>query len=133
MPNQDWRSFLRMLETEHPSEVLHFKEEIDPAYEITAFMNELEKQGPAPAVIFERVKGSAVPVVANLSGSRKRLAAAFGVAEKDLWAEYSRRMKSPVPEKHVGDCPARDKIFTGGEVDILSLPILTHFAEDPAP
>ena len=84
-------------------------------------------------VIFDRVKGYSIPVVTNLSGSRKRLAMAFGVQEKDLWAEYSRRMKSPIPEKVIKESPAREKVLTGEQVDILQFPILTHFQEDPAP
>ena len=94
MNQQDWRTFIHRLEEMGPTELLHVKEEIDPLHEITAFMTELEKQGTAPAVIFERVKGYSTPVATNLSGSRKRLAMALGVPEKELWAEYSRRMKS---------------------------------------
>ena len=133
MNPQDWRTFIRSLDGEKPSEVLRVKEKIDPSHEITAFMTELEKEGTAPVVIFDRVKGYSIPVVTNLSGSRKRLAMAFGVQEKDLWAEYSRRMKSPIPEKVIKESPAREKVLTGEQVDILQFPILTHFQEDPAP
>jgi len=133
MNQQDWRTFIHRLEEMGPTELLHVKEEIDPLHEITAFMTELEKQGTAPAVIFERVKGYSTPVATNLSGSRKRLAMALGVPEKELWAEYSRRMKSPLPEKRVKESPAREIVLTGNKVDILQFPILTHFQEDPAP
>lgn len=133
MNPQDWRTFIRSLDREKTSEVLHVREEIDPSHEITAFMTELEKEGTAPVVIFDRVKGYSIPVVTNLSGSRKRLAMAFGVQEKDLWVEYSRRMKSPVQEKVVKESPAREKVLTGEQVDIFQFPILTHFQEDPAP
>ncbi|HYB20093.1 MAG TPA: UbiD family decarboxylase [Thermodesulfobacteriota bacterium] len=133
MNHQDWRTFIRFLEGKNPSEVLHVEERIDPSHEITAFMNELEKEGTAPVVIFDRVKGYSVPVVTNLSGSRKRLAMAFGVQERGLWAEYFRRMKSLIREKVVKESPAREKVLTGKKVDILQFPILTHFQEDPAP
>ena len=133
MSKQDWRSFIRQIEGTDSSQVVRIQEEIHPAFEITAFMTELEKEGTAPVVIFDRVKGYSIPVVTNLSGSRKRLAMAFGVQEKDLWAEYSRRMKSPVQEKVVKESPAREKVLTGEQVDILQFPILTHFQEDPAP
>jgi 2,5-furandicarboxylate decarboxylase 1 len=133
MSKQDWRSFIRQIEATDSSQVVRIEEEVHPAFEITAFMTELEKQGSAPVVIFDRVKGYSIPVVTNLSGSRKRLAMAFGVQEKDLWTEYSRRMKSPIPEKVVKDSPAREKVFTKEQVDILRFPILTHFQEDPAP
>jgi len=133
MSNQDWRSFIRQIEATDSSQVVRVQEEIDPAYEITAFMTELEKHGSAPVVIFNRVKGSSIPVVTNLSGSRKRLALAFGVKEENLWTEYSRRMQSPLAEKIIKDSPAQEKVITRNEVDILKFPILTHFQDDPAP
>ncbi len=133
MNTQDWRSFLREIEAADPSQVVHLQEEIDPAFEITALMTELEKGGVAPAVIFEKVRGHSVPVVTNLSGSRQRLARAFHVQENEIWAEYSRRIKSPVPEKVVKESPAHEKVLTGNQVDIHRFPVLTHFQDDPAP
>ncbi len=133
MSKQDWRSFIRQIEATDSSQVVRVQEEIHPAFEITAFMTELEKTGISPLVIFENVKGYSIPVVANLSGSRKRLALAFQVQEEDLWAEYSRRMKTPIPEKVITESPAREKVLTGEQVDILKFPILTHFQDDPAP
>jgi UbiD family decarboxylase len=133
MSAQDWRSFIRQIEAADSSQVVRLQEEIHPAFEITAFMTELEKTGVSPLVIFENVKGYSIPVVTNLSGSRKRLALAFQVKEEDLWAEYSRRMKSPIREKVIGESPARERVLTGEQVDILQFPILTHFQEDPAP
>lgn len=130
---QDWRTFIRQVEESDPSQVIRVREEINPAYEITAFIAELEKQGHSPLVIFENVKGFSTPVITNLSGSRARLALAFGVKEEDLRAEYSRRIKSPLPEKMVKDTPSHFRVYRGSEVDILKFPILTHFQGDPAP
>jgi UbiD family decarboxylase len=124
---------LQKVEEHDPSQVLRVNEEVVPAHEVTAFMSELEKQGASPAVIFQRVKGFSTPVVTNLSGSRQRLALAFEVDEKELWSEYSRRMKSPQPEKVISHSPAHYRIFKGDKVDISQFPILTHFQEDPAP
>lgn len=130
---QDWRSFIERVEKSGSSQVLRVQGSVDPAHEITAFMTEMEKSGRSPVVVFENVKGSSVPVVTNLSGSRSRLAMAFNVGEKEIWQEYSRRMKTPLPEKVVKDSPARERILGGDEVDILNFPILTHFQDDPAP
>jgi UbiD family decarboxylase len=130
---QDWRAFIQQVEEDDPSQVIRIQEEIDPAFEITAFMTELEKTGASPLVIFEQVKGYAVPVVTNLSGSRTRLAMSFQTKEEDLWAEYSRRMQAPISEKVVQDSPARDRVYTGNDINILHFPILTHFQDDPAP
>jgi 2,5-furandicarboxylate decarboxylase 1 len=130
---QDWRAFIQRVEEGDPSQLIRIREDIHPAFEITAFMTELEKTGASPVVIFEHVKESAVPVVTNLSGSRKRLAMAFQVQEKDLWTAYSRRMQSPLPETVIKDSPAWHRVYTGNDVDVLQLPILTHFQDDPAP
>ena len=72
MTTQDWRSFIVQSEAADPSQVVRVREEVHPAFEITAFMTELEKTGLSPLVIFEKVKGYSIPVVTNLSGSRKR-------------------------------------------------------------
>jgi 2,5-furandicarboxylate decarboxylase 1 len=133
MSQQDWRTFIARVEGDDPAQVVRPREKIDPAYQITAVMTEWERRGVSPLAIFENVKGYTVPVVTNLSGSRTRLAAAFGVKEEDLGKEYSRRMKSPLPEKVTDQSPAHFRVYTGQEVDILKFPILTHFQDDPAP
>jgi UbiD family decarboxylase len=133
MSQQDWRSFIQQVERDDPTQVIRVKEEINPAYEITAFIAELERQGTSPAAIFENVKGFPIPVVTNLSGSRRRLALAFKVDEEDLGAEFSRRIKSPLAENLIKDSPAHDRVYTNKKINILNFPILTHFQDDPAP
>jgi UbiD family decarboxylase len=133
MSQQDWRSFITQVEESNHSDVIRVKEEVSPAYEMTAFMTELEGRGTSPFVIFENVKGYSVPVVTNLLGSRGRMALAFKVKEEDLHAEYSRRIKSLLPEKPVKDSPSRFRVYTGNEIDIMQFPVLTHFRDDPAP
>ena len=133
MNRQDWRSFIEEMEKSDISQLIRIRDEISPAYEITAFMAELERQGSSPPVIFENVKGYSVPVVTNLSGSRTRIALALRINEQDLSREYSRRINSLLPEKVVRDSPAHFRIYTGNDIDVRKFPILTHFQEDPAP
>jgi UbiD family decarboxylase len=133
MSQQDWRSFIQQVEESNLKEIIRVKKEISPIYEMTAFITELESQGSSPLVIFENVKGHSMLVVTNLLGSRARMALAFGVKEDGLCTEYSRRIKSLLPERRVKDSPSHFRIYTGNELDILQLPILTHFQDDPAP
>ncbi len=133
MSQQDWRSFIQQVEESDHFQVIRVKDKISPAYEMTAFVAELESHGTSPLVIFENVKGYSIPVVANLLGSRTRMSLAFKVKEEDLSAEYSRRIKSLFPEKVVKDSPAHFRIYAEDEIDILKFPILTHFQDDPAP
>nr|NIO19873.1 hypothetical protein [Candidatus Aenigmarchaeota archaeon] len=118
MNQQDWRSFFQQVEQCGHIQVIRVKDEISPAYEMTAFMTELESHDTSPLVFFENVKGYSIPVVTNVLGSRARMALAFRAKEEDLCAEYSRRIKSPLPERVVKDSPAHFRIYTGGEIDI---------------
>jgi len=133
MNQQDWRSFIQQVEKSDHFQVIRVRDEISPAYDITAFMTELERQGFSPLVIFENIEGSSIPVVTNLLGSRTRMALALKVEEEDLCKEYSKRIKSLLPEKVIKDSPAHFQIYTGSEIDVQRFPILTHYQEDPAP
>ncbi len=133
MHPQDWRSYIQQVEEAGDSHFLRLRDEISPAYEITALIAEMERQGPAPMLIFENVTGHTVPIVTNLLGSRARVAMALEVNPQDLHKEYSRRISSLVPDKTVKDSPARFRVYTGNDVDIGTFPVLTHFQDDPAP
>ena len=133
MSQQDWRTFIEEVEKSDASELLRIKDEIRPAYEITALITELERQGFSPLLIFENVKGYSLPVVANLSGSRTRMALALKTKVQDLCKQYAQRIGSLIPEKIVKSSPARFRVYRGEEIDIQRFPILTHFQEDAAP
>jgi len=63
---QDLRSFLNELEAEEPDQILRVKKEVDPHFEVTGVLAKLEKERKFPVVIFEKVKGSTLPVVTNV-------------------------------------------------------------------
>ena len=133
MHPQDWRSYIEQVEGAGASQLVRIKDEISPAYEITALIAELERQGPAPMLIFENVKGYPLPIVTNLLGSRTRVAMALKVNPQDLHKEYSHRISSLIPDRTVKDSPSRFRVYTGNDVDIGTFPVLTHFQDDPAP
>jgi UbiD family decarboxylase len=83
---QDLRSFLDLIKRTRPADVQVVSRPVDPAYEITALVIKLEKEGRRrPVLLFENVKGTSFPVLTNLHASRSRLAAAIGAA----WAPCS--------------------------------------------
>ncbi|RPI82367.1 MAG: UbiD family decarboxylase, partial [Planctomycetaceae bacterium] len=56
-------------------------------------------QESAPAVLFERVKGSALPVVVNLLGSQSRMCRALGVTSfEEIAQRISGMLKPQIPE-----------------------------------
>ena len=126
----DLRRFLDELDDADPTSILRIPEPVGIDFDVTAVAMELEKQGRAPVVRFEKVGQSPFPVVTNLFGDRRRYAQALGVAEADLietWAGLGERTIDPVI-RDTG--PILDVVLTGDDVDLGYLPILNHFAED---
>lgn len=80
MAYRDLRAFLARLERE--GELKRVTVEVDPVLEITEITNRVTKAG-GPALLFERPKGSSVPVVINLLGSERRMNLALEVDDID--------------------------------------------------
>ena len=72
------------------------------------------------AKYFKRVGAEQYEMVAAVSGSRKRLAAAFGTGERNVIHEYMRRMNDPQPVVEVpsADAPVHQVVLKGDEIDL---------------
>jgi 4-hydroxy-3-polyprenylbenzoate decarboxylase len=70
MAYADLRDFIRALERENELKRVPF--EVDPVLEIAEFADRAVKRG-GPALLFERPKGSAVPVLINAFASMRRM------------------------------------------------------------
>lgn len=87
MAYQDLREFIDRLESE--GELKRISVEVDPELEITEITDRVSK-AHGPALLFENVKGSKMPVLINAFGSRKRMAMALGVKDlEDIAQEIS--------------------------------------------
>ncbi len=129
--NQDWRDLIEKLEAK--GEVVRIPGPVSREYEISTLMMDLQKKHRYPMVIFENVADSSFPVVTNALAPRSRLAMAMGVAEKDLAAEYGRRIQLRPGVKRVRKAPFQANLLEGDQVDLTRLPILTHFPIDAGP
>ena len=79
MAFKDLRDFIDLLEQE--GELKRIQTEVDPYLEITEISDRtLRRSGPA--LLFENVKGSSLPLLANLFGNTRRIALAMG--QEDL-------------------------------------------------
>ena len=95
---QDLRSFLVLVKRTRPADFQIVSRPVDPAYEITALVAKLEKEGRRrPVLLFENVKGTTWPVLTNLHASRSRLAAAINAAPDQMLPTYLRAMGGKVP------------------------------------
>ena len=89
-------------------------------------------EGTDKAVLFKKAGPDRVELVAKTAGNRKRLAAAFGVAEDKLYDEYFKRLATPHPVVEVpsDEAPVHEVVLTGKEVDLTKLPFYPHHAYD---
>jgi 2,5-furandicarboxylate decarboxylase 1 len=84
-------------------------------------------------VLFERAKDYDVPIVANLLGSRERVAMAFDVKEHDLDETYLARAQNRIKPVVVTSAPVQEVVIDS-EIDICrTLPVLTHHEKDAGP
>lgn len=127
------RTFLAELEAKTPEDLWRIGEEVDPAYEITALVLELERRGEYPVLWFERVRGSRFPVVTNVFADRRRYALALGLPPEGLLEGWVGRGDRRFPPVVRPTGPVRDVVRTGADVDLEALPVIDHFAEDAGP
>jgi UbiD family decarboxylase len=87
------------------------------------------------AVLFKQAGSEKYEMVAGVLASRRRLAAAFGVEEKDLLAEFARRAQKPhaVTEVPSAEAPVHRTVIQGGDVDLARLPFHLQHELDGAP
>ena len=116
---KDLRGFLSELEAEEPDQVLRVKKEVDPHFEVTGVLAKLEQERKFPVVIFEKVKGSALPVVTNVHADPRRLFRAIGLKDGTLpefIREYSAREDCPKAPVMVKEAPVQEVVLTGKDV-----------------
>ena len=84
------------------------------------------------AALFLRAGPENCELVAGVSSSRKRVAAAFGVGERELADEFLRRRNDPKPTVEIarGDAPVQEVAFLGEEADLTRLPFHLQHAFD---
>ncbi len=154
MNYQDLRDFIEQLESR--GELKRINVEVDPYLEITEICDRTLRMG-GPALLFEKVKGSDYPLLANLFGAERRVALGMGresVAELREVGEILSQLKEPEPPKgmkdaweklpifrkvldmapkEVRDAPCREVVEEGDEVNLASIPVQTCWPGDAGP
>jgi 4-hydroxy-3-polyprenylbenzoate decarboxylase len=147
----DLREFVAALEG--AGELRRVKVEVDPDFEVAEIVDRLSKAG-GPAVLFERVRGSELPLAINLFGSARRVALALGADHVDAVAERLRSLLGLVrrrpkglggllgllpdlrpvlampPRAVRGLAPVQEIVLRGEEVDLGRLPLLRCWPGD---
>jgi 2,5-furandicarboxylate decarboxylase 1 len=126
---KDLRTYLRELVAAHPAQLKAVRKRVEPDFEVAAIVDRLEDDSRYPgfpAVLFERVGDSEIPLLINLHATYERLALAVEADVHGMVAEYARREGEPIPCLHVDDGPVHEVVLAGDDIDVGRLPLLTH-------
>ncbi len=154
MKYNDLRDFIAQLEKRGALKRISI--EIDPYLEMTEICDRTLRAG-GPALLFENVKGSTIPVLGNLFGTPERVAWGMGAENltalrevgrllawlrqpdppqgmKDAWNALPmfKKVMDMAPKK-IRSAPCQEIVWQGDEVDLNKLPIQTCWPEDAAP
>ena len=154
MAFKDLRDFIDLLEQE--GELKRIQTEVDPYLEITEISDRtLRRSGPA--LLFENVKGSSLPLLANLFGNTRRIALAMGQEDLEGLRDVGKLLaflKEPTPPsgwknlwqtlpsyKSVlnispnvkRSAPCQEIVIEEDDIDLSIFPIQTCWPGDAAP
>lgn len=127
---KDLRSFVEYLET--AQDLVCVDEPLSPRHEIPAVLKQMDKVNGS-AVLFATAKGYDMPVVGNLLGRRRRLAAAMGVREDQLAEAYRERRAKPIKPVIRKQAPCQEVVIKKNINIARTIPVLTHHARDASP
>lgn len=112
MAYNDLGEFLRKLESAHELKRVPF--EVDPVLEMTEFADRAVKGG-GPALLFEKAKGSSIPVAMNLFASARRMELALDADSVDEVAgRISEYLQMRMPEGLIGKLKMLPKLAEMG-------------------
>jgi len=154
MKYKDLRDFIAQLEQQ--GELQRISLEVDPHLEMTEICDRTLR-GKGPALLFENVKNSTVPVLANLFGTPKRVAMGMGEDSVEALHEIGELLaflKEPEPPKGMKDAwnklpifkqvlnmapkviskaPCQANIIDKDDIDLANIPVQTCWPGDAAP
>src|SRR5512139_514542 len=151
----DLRDFLAQLE--RAGELKRITAVVDPRLEMTEICDRV-LHAAGPALLFERPKGHAIPVLGNLFGTPRRVALGMGEDSVAALREIGRLLaflREPEPPKDLKDAwqntrpvflqvmnmapkerssgPCQQVVWEGADVDLARLPIQTCWPGDAGP
>lgn len=128
---EDLRGYLSHLEEQ--GQLLRVKEEVEAKFEIAAGIRKTSDV-EGPALLFENVKGfPGWRVLGGLFATRKLVALGLGVPQDQMLERYLTLEDKRLPPEMVSSGPVKEIKWTGAQVDLSKLPIVTHARKDCGP
>lgn len=127
---KDLRGFLSILEEQ--GDLVHITRSVSPRWEVAAGIRR-SSEVEGPALWFDNVVGSSMPVVGGLYGTRRRLLWGFETVQEKFFEKFQAGLKNPIPANIVRDGPCKEVILREKDADFFALPICSHNAKDAGP
>ena len=122
------REFISKLEEARDLAVVDFEVSRDQI----PLMIKVEEGRQNRAILFRKIRGHAVPVIANLYGSYARYAMAIGADEKNVWNKIENAIANPVKSKTTTDAPCFEVIHNNPDIMEI-LPLVQYHSLDAGP
>ncbi|HXV49602.1 MAG TPA: UbiD family decarboxylase [Candidatus Binatia bacterium] len=128
---EDLRGFLAHLED--LGQLKPVNDEISVKYEIAAGMRKTSDI-EGPALLFENVKGyPGWRVLGGLFATRKLVSLGLGVPQDEMLERYLTLEDKRIAPEMVATGPCKEIKWTGDQIDLTKLPIVTHASQDCGP
>jgi UbiD family decarboxylase len=127
----DLRGFLAQLED--LGQLKRIMDEVSVKHEIAAGMRKTSDI-EGPALLFENVKDyPGWRVLGGLFATRKLVALGLGVPREEMLERYLTLEDERIPPEMVATGPCKEIKWTGAQIDLTKLPIVTHASKDCGP
>jgi UbiD family decarboxylase len=126
-PAASLRSFLAQLDAEQ--RLVRIKKEVEPKFELAAVLRQVQRVLDRP-VVFEKVRGTAFPVVSNLCGSYEGVGRVLGVEPDAVVRTWAGLVAD---RRAVPAAPVAPGVDDHEECSLLDLPQLTFCEKDAGP
>jgi len=130
MPVRDLREFIAHLEDE--KELRRIRKPVDTKYEIAAYIRKTSDI-KGPALLFENVNQSKVPVLGGVFATRKRALLALETSEKQYGEKFHQALEHLIPPRKISSGPCKEVVLKSEDADLSRFPIPIFSQNDSGP
>jgi 2,5-furandicarboxylate decarboxylase 1 len=130
MPFKDLREFIAYLEDR--KELRRIRKPVDTKYEIAAYIRKTSDI-KGPALLFENVNGSEIPVLGGAFATRKRGLLALEASEKEYAEKFHHALEHLMPPRKISSGPCKEVVLKSEDADLSRFPIPIFSQNDSGP
>jgi 2,5-furandicarboxylate decarboxylase 1 len=130
MPFKDLREFIAYLEDR--KELRRIRKPVDTKYEIAAYIRKTSDI-KGPALLFENVNGSEIPVFGGAFATRKRGLLALEASEKEYAEKFHHALEHLMPPRKISSGPCKEVVLKSEDADLSRFPIPIFSQNDSGP